>query len=148
MSCRGRDSYDLNSIFCICRFIRPQFFENNPLFSFIQYVVGPYTDDLGNVLPYAVEGLGVPVDPLAFAGLLGWSPAFLCIPFFFGESVIHLELTFFWSVHTDLPQEIQHFFFFCILCTECFPEPPFCLYLLRKYNKRDSCDRRHIKKYY
>ncbi|KMT01013.1 hypothetical protein BVRB_9g222740 [Beta vulgaris subsp. vulgaris] len=52
-------------------FIRPQFFENNPLFSFIQYVVGPYTDDLGNVLPYAVEGLGVPVDPLAFAGLLG-----------------------------------------------------------------------------
>ncbi|XP_010691542.2 probable zinc metallopeptidase EGY3, chloroplastic isoform X1 [Beta vulgaris subsp. vulgaris] len=52
-------------------FIRPQFFVNNPLFSFIQYVVGPYTDDLGNVLPYAVEGLGVPVDPLAFAGLLG-----------------------------------------------------------------------------
>ncbi|KAK4340146.1 hypothetical protein RND71_041608 [Anisodus tanguticus] len=52
-------------------FIRPQFFYNNPLFSFIQYVVGPYTDDLGNVLPYAVEGVGVPVDPLAFAGLLG-----------------------------------------------------------------------------
>lgn len=53
------------------RYIRPQFFYNNPLFSFIQYVVGPYTDDLGNVLPYAVEGVGVPVDPLAFAGLLG-----------------------------------------------------------------------------
>lgn len=52
-------------------FIRPQFFYNNPLLSFIQYVVGPYTDDLGNVLPYAVEGVGVPVDPLAFAGLLG-----------------------------------------------------------------------------
>ncbi|KAH9603746.1 hypothetical protein KSS87_009058 [Heliosperma pusillum] len=52
-------------------FVRPQFFENNPLFSFIQYVIGPYTDDLGNVLPNAVEGLGVPVDPLAFAGLLG-----------------------------------------------------------------------------
>ncbi|XP_055815989.1 probable zinc metallopeptidase EGY3, chloroplastic [Solanum dulcamara] len=52
-------------------YIRPQFFYNNPLFSFIQYVVGPYTDDLGNVLPYAVEGVGVPVDPLAFAGLLG-----------------------------------------------------------------------------
>lgn len=55
----------------LCRYIRPQFFYNNPLLSFIQYVVGPYTDDLGNVLPYAVEGVGVPVDPLAFAGLLG-----------------------------------------------------------------------------
>ncbi|XP_042061520.1 probable zinc metallopeptidase EGY3, chloroplastic [Salvia splendens] len=52
-------------------YIRPEFFYNNPLLSFIQYVVGPYTDDLGNVLPYAVEGVGVPVDPLAFAGLLG-----------------------------------------------------------------------------
>ncbi|KAL7119151.1 hypothetical protein ACP275_02G045700 [Erythranthe tilingii] len=52
-------------------YIRPQFFFNNPLLSFIQYVIGPYTDDLGNVLPYAVEGVGVPVDPLAFAGLLG-----------------------------------------------------------------------------
>ncbi|KDO49538.1 hypothetical protein CISIN_1g012885mg [Citrus sinensis] len=52
-------------------FIRPQFFYNNPLLSFIQYVIGPYTDDLGNVLPYAVEGVGVPCDPLAFAGLLG-----------------------------------------------------------------------------
>ncbi|XP_071736817.1 probable zinc metallopeptidase EGY3, chloroplastic isoform X2 [Rutidosis leptorrhynchoides] len=51
-------------------YIRPQFFYNNPLLSFIQYVIGPYTDDLGNVLPYAVEGVGVPVDPLAFAGLL------------------------------------------------------------------------------
>ncbi|KAF2320779.1 hypothetical protein GH714_030696 [Hevea brasiliensis] len=52
-------------------YIRPQFFYNNPLLSFIQYVIGPYTDDLGNVLPYAVEGVGVPVDPLAFAGLSG-----------------------------------------------------------------------------
>lgn len=52
-------------------YIRPQFFYNNPLLSFIQFVIGPYTDDLGNVLPYAVEGVGVPVDPLAFAGLLG-----------------------------------------------------------------------------
>ncbi|XP_002522110.2 probable zinc metallopeptidase EGY3, chloroplastic [Ricinus communis] len=52
-------------------YIRPEFFYNNPLLSFIQYVIGPYTDDLGNVLPYAVEGVGVPVDPLAFAGLLG-----------------------------------------------------------------------------
>ncbi|KAK2968920.1 hypothetical protein RJ640_018612 [Escallonia rubra] len=52
-------------------YIRPQFFYNNPLLSFIEFVVGPYTDDLGNVLPYAVEGVGVPVDPLAFAGLLG-----------------------------------------------------------------------------
>ncbi|KAG5070426.1 hypothetical protein GLYMA_01G241500v4 [Glycine max] len=52
-------------------YVRPQFFYNNPLLSFIQYVIGPYTDDLGNVLPYAVEGVGVPVDPLAFAGLLG-----------------------------------------------------------------------------
>ncbi|KAK7308125.1 hypothetical protein VNO77_41722 [Canavalia gladiata] len=52
-------------------YIRPQFFYNNPLLSFIQLVIGPYTDDLGNVLPYAVEGVGVPVDPLAFAGLLG-----------------------------------------------------------------------------
>ncbi|CAK7330233.1 unnamed protein product [Dovyalis caffra] len=52
-------------------YIRPQFFYNNPLLSFVQFVIGPYTDDLGNVLPYAVEGVGVPVDPLAFAGLLG-----------------------------------------------------------------------------
>ncbi|MQM02972.1 hypothetical protein Taro_035748 [Colocasia esculenta] len=52
-------------------YIRPQFFYNNPLLSFIQFVVGPYADDLGNVLPNAVEGVGVPVDPLAFAGLLG-----------------------------------------------------------------------------
>ncbi|KAJ6839208.1 putative zinc metallopeptidase EGY3, chloroplastic [Iris pallida] len=52
-------------------FIRPQFFYNNPLLSFIQLVIGPYSDDLGNVLPNAVEGVGVPVDPLAFAGLLG-----------------------------------------------------------------------------
>ncbi|KAK6253409.1 hypothetical protein QUC31_015129 [Theobroma cacao] len=52
-------------------YIRPQFFYNNPLLSFIQFVIGPYTDDLGNVFPYAVEGVGVPVDPLAFAGLLG-----------------------------------------------------------------------------
>lgn len=34
-------------------------------------MVGPYADELGNVLPNAVEGVGVPVDPLAFAGLLG-----------------------------------------------------------------------------
>lgn len=61
------------TLYClfICRYIRPQFFYNNPLLSFIQFVIGPYTDDLGNVLPYAVEGVGVPVDPLAFAGLLG-----------------------------------------------------------------------------
>lgn len=52
-------------------YIRPQFFYNNPLLSFVQFVVGPYADDLGNVLPNAVEGVGVPVDPLAFAGLLG-----------------------------------------------------------------------------
>jgi hypothetical protein len=54
-----------------CRYIRPQFFFNNPLLSFVQYVIGPYTDELGNVLPQAVAGVGVPVDPLAFAGLLG-----------------------------------------------------------------------------
>lgn len=52
-------------------YIRPQFFVNNPLLSFVQYVIGPYNDELGNVLPQAVEGLGVPLDPLAFAGLLG-----------------------------------------------------------------------------
>lgn len=52
-------------------YIRPQFFYNNPLLSFIQYVIGPYSDELGNVLPQAVPGIGVPVDPLAFAGLLG-----------------------------------------------------------------------------
>ncbi|XP_020257849.1 probable zinc metallopeptidase EGY3, chloroplastic [Asparagus officinalis] len=52
-------------------FIRPQFFYNNPLLSFVQLVVGPYSDELGNVLPNAIEGVGVPVDPLAFAGLLG-----------------------------------------------------------------------------
>lgn len=34
-------------------------------------MIGPYADELGNVLPNAVEGVGVPVDPLAFAGLLG-----------------------------------------------------------------------------
>eukprot|EP00252_Welwitschia_mirabilis_P014882 TRINITY_DN32946_c0_g1_i1.p1 TRINITY_DN32946_c0_g1~~TRINITY_DN32946_c0_g1_i1.p1 ORF type:complete len:570 (-),score=100.43 TRINITY_DN32946_c0_g1_i1:256-1965(-) len=51
-------------------YIRPQFFYN-PFLSFIQYFVGPYADELGNVLPQAVEGVGVPVDPLAFAGLLG-----------------------------------------------------------------------------
>ncbi|TXG64116.1 hypothetical protein EZV62_011110 [Acer yangbiense] len=51
-------------------YIRPQFFCNNPLLSFIQFVIGPYTDGLGSVLPFAVEGVGVPVDPLAFAGLL------------------------------------------------------------------------------
>lgn len=55
----------------MCRYIRPQFFYNNPLLSFVQYVIGPYTDELGNVLPQAVPGLGVPIDPLAFAGLLG-----------------------------------------------------------------------------
>lgn len=58
-------------IFFFCRFIRPQFFYNNPLLSFVQLVIGPYADELGNVLPNAVEGVGVPVDPLAFAGLLG-----------------------------------------------------------------------------
>ncbi|KAK1644385.1 hypothetical protein QYE76_062190 [Lolium multiflorum] len=52
-------------------FIRPEFFYNNPLLSFVQLVIGPYADELGNVLPNAVEGVGVPVDPLAFAGLLG-----------------------------------------------------------------------------
>jgi len=52
-------------------YIRPQFFFNNPLLSFVQYVIGPYSDELGNVLPQAVPGVGVPVDPLAFAGLLG-----------------------------------------------------------------------------
>lgn len=51
--------------------IRPQFFFSNPLLSFVQYVIGPYSDELGNVLPQAVPGVGVPVDPLAFAGLLG-----------------------------------------------------------------------------
>ena len=56
-------------------YIRPEFFINNPLLSFVQYAIGPYTDELGNVLPQAVEGLGVPLDPLAFAGLLG---AYMC----------------------------------------------------------------------
>nr|DAD41578.1 TPA_asm: hypothetical protein HUJ06_015901 [Nelumbo nucifera] len=59
-------------------YIRPQFFYNNPLLSFIQFVIGPYADDLGNVFPYAVEGVGVPVDPLAFAGLLGKFLRILC----------------------------------------------------------------------
>jgi hypothetical protein len=31
------------------------------------------------VLPYAVEGVGVPVDPLAFAGLLGAFVRFLSL---------------------------------------------------------------------
>ncbi|XP_058728899.1 probable zinc metallopeptidase EGY3, chloroplastic [Vicia villosa] len=52
-------------------YIRPGFFDKDPLLSFIQLVIGPYTDNLGLVLPPAVEGFGVPVDPLAFAGLLG-----------------------------------------------------------------------------
>ncbi|XP_056695053.1 probable zinc metallopeptidase EGY3, chloroplastic [Spinacia oleracea] len=60
-------------------FVRPQFFENNPLFSIIKYVIGPCADDLGNVLPCAVEGVGVPVDPLAFSGILGWCPGWLFI---------------------------------------------------------------------
>lgn len=51
--------------------MRPEFFYNNPLLSFVQVAIGPYADELGNVLPNAVEGVGVPVDPLAFAGLLG-----------------------------------------------------------------------------
>jgi hypothetical protein len=55
----------------VVRYITPGFFVNNPLVSFIQYVIGPYSDELGNVLPHAVEGLGVPVNPLAFGGLLG-----------------------------------------------------------------------------
>jgi len=63
------------------RYIRPQFFYNNPLLSFVQFVVGPYADDLGNVLPNAVEGVGVPVDPLAFAGLLGKLHNFCCFIF-------------------------------------------------------------------
>ena len=58
-------------MFLVRRYIRPQFFFNNPLLSFVQYVIGPYSDELGNVLPQAVPGLGVPIDPLAFAGLLG-----------------------------------------------------------------------------
>ncbi|GJP70028.1 hypothetical protein CLOP_g2111, partial [Closterium sp. NIES-67] len=53
-------------------YIEPSFFSPNLLLSFIQYVIGPYSDDLGNVMPNAVEGLGVPVNPLAFAGLLGF----------------------------------------------------------------------------
>ncbi|CAI5459835.1 unnamed protein product [Closterium sp. Yama58-4] len=40
--------------------------------SFIQNIIGPYSDELGNVMPNVVEGLGVPVNPLAFAGLLGF----------------------------------------------------------------------------
>ncbi|CAI5492539.1 unnamed protein product, partial [Closterium sp. Naga37s-1] len=53
-------------------YIEPSFFAPNLLLSFIQNVIGPYSDDLGNVMPNAVEGLGVPVNPLAFAGLLGF----------------------------------------------------------------------------
>ncbi|KAK1388506.1 hypothetical protein POM88_016684 [Heracleum sosnowskyi] len=67
-------------------YIRHQFFFNNPLLSFIQFVIGPYTDNLGNVLPYTVEGVGVPVDPLAFAGLLEYFSALCSIgisPFIF-----------------------------------------------------------------
>ncbi|GAB2225313.1 hypothetical protein Drorol1_Dr00006105 [Drosera rotundifolia] len=52
-------------------FIGPEFFQNNSLLSFLQYVFRPYAVDLGNVLPNAIEGVGVPVDPLAVAGLLG-----------------------------------------------------------------------------
>jgi hypothetical protein len=53
------------------RYVQPNFFQPNFLLSFIQYVIGPYTDELGNVLPHAVPELGVPVNPVAFAGLLG-----------------------------------------------------------------------------
>lgn len=63
---QGSDDSGFNG----CRFVRPEFFYNNPLLSFVQLVIGPYADELGNVLPNAVEGVGVPVDPLAFAGLL------------------------------------------------------------------------------
>ncbi|CAI5462594.1 unnamed protein product, partial [Closterium sp. Yama58-4] len=53
-------------------YIEPSFFAPNLMLSFIQNIIGPYSDDLGNVMPNAVEGLGVPVNPLAFAGLLGF----------------------------------------------------------------------------
>ncbi|GAQ79434.1 hypothetical protein KFL_000300320 [Klebsormidium nitens] len=52
-------------------YVQPNFFQPNFLLSFIQYVIGPYADELGNVLPHAVPELGVPVNPVAFAGLLG-----------------------------------------------------------------------------
>eukprot|EP00244_Chara_vulgaris_P011887 TRINITY_DN603_c0_g1_i2.p1 TRINITY_DN603_c0_g1~~TRINITY_DN603_c0_g1_i2.p1 ORF type:complete len:710 (+),score=116.93 TRINITY_DN603_c0_g1_i2:140-2131(+) len=52
-------------------YVEPSFFQPNVLLSFIQYVIGPYYDEMGNVLPHAVPGVGVPVNPLAFAGLLG-----------------------------------------------------------------------------
>eukprot|EP00850_Spirogloea_muscicola_P013770 SM000095S24984 [mRNA] locus=s95:221382:222706:- [translate_table: standard] len=52
-------------------YIEASFFQPSILLSFVQYVIGPYADDLGNVLPHAVEGVGVPVNPAAFAGLLG-----------------------------------------------------------------------------
>lgn len=52
-------------------YVNPQFFFNNPLLSSINIVIGPYADDLGNVSPHAIEGIGVPVDPVALAGLLG-----------------------------------------------------------------------------
>jgi hypothetical protein len=61
------------------RFIRPQFFYKEPLVSFVQLVIGPYGDELGNVLPNAVEGVGVPVDPLAFVGLLGYPSFYLLL---------------------------------------------------------------------
>lgn len=81
----------------LCSYIRPQFFYNNPLLSFVQYAIGPYADDLGNVLPNAVEGVGVPVDPLAFAGLLG---KFIYL-FLFYVSALLLPSTFIYLFHDD-----------------------------------------------
>eukprot|EP00897_Mesotaenium_endlicherianum_P005328 jgi/Mesen1/4823/ME000243S04004 len=57
--------------FLLAVYVEPAFFQPNLLLSFIQYVIGPYTDELGNVLPHAVADVGIPVNPLAFSALVG-----------------------------------------------------------------------------
>ena len=52
-------------------FTRLQFFYNNLLHLFIQIVIKPKVDDFGKELRSAVNRVGVPIDSLGFAGLLG-----------------------------------------------------------------------------
>ena len=50
---------------------RLQSFYNHILHSFIPIVIKPKVDDFGNALLSAVKRVGVPIDSLSFAGLLG-----------------------------------------------------------------------------
>ncbi|KAI4963686.1 hypothetical protein ZWY2020_011194 [Hordeum vulgare] len=75
-------------------FIRPEFFYNNPLLSFVQQVIGPYADELGNVPPNAVEGGRRPVAQALFgrrtAALLSFGTSLLLGAGAVGGSVLCL----------------------------------------------------------